>query len=136
MTRRPQDGPPLYQTPFGRAIDDAAGRIARALMLTVAAVGCAYAARAAQTWTLFTLGMMGTVVASAWVVLQFLLAYSAVKSAVRALPAGWLSALTIGRKLEMVLALAIVVPFIVLVAITASQALENVSQMTVLRGSQ
>lgn len=136
MSQPPGDAQPLYQSVFGRALDDAAGRIARALMLTVAAVGCAYVTRAAESWTVFSLGVLGTVVASGWVVLQFFLAYSAAKAAVRAIPTAWPSRLTIGRKLEIVLASVIVVPFVIAVAITASQALENVNQLTVMRAGQ
>lgn len=136
MSQAPRDRQPLYQTAFGRAVDDAAGRMARGLMLTVAAVGSAYVARVAQTWTLFGFGILGTAIASGWVVLQLLLAYSAIKVAVRELPTALPRHPGLGRKLEIALAGMIVVPFILAVAITASKAVENVSQLTVLGGSQ
>jgi hypothetical protein len=136
MTQPQASRPPFYQTAFGRAIDDAAGRIARALMLTVAAVGLAYVARSAQTWTLFTVGIVGTVVAWGWVAMQFLLAYSAAKVAIRALPTVWPADLTVSRRVEITLAALIVVPLTLSVVITASKTLENVNQLTLLGGGQ
>lgn len=80
---RPEDEITLYTSRFGRAVDDAAARVTRASVLAGAAGILLWLAHDDEVRWTSLLWILGVVVLMLWSLLQLLLAYSAVKFAVR-----------------------------------------------------